>query len=668
MNQTRILVVEDEAVVALDIRSRLNKLGYAVPGIADSGEEAIRLAEETRPDLVLMDIRLKGEMDGVEAAAHIRARLDIPVVFLTAYADEVTVQRAKISGPFGYLRKPLVDRELQTAIEIAVYKHRMDQRLRENEQWLSATLSSIGEAVIATDGQDRVQFVNPAAEVLMGQRQEEILGRDFSLICTLLDRATRIPIEGHATRALSGGNATGLREDVLLVTGDKREIPVEHSIALIKDERDRVDGVVRTFRDITERARLQERLAAVHRLGRELTLQRDEAMIVRRALEAAIEVLQFEVVGYAAVDEAAGELVHQDHLADESSEPVSLRLPLEEECGICVAVVRSGKALNVPDVLDDPRFVPFPGLSSSRSELCVPVRVGERVIGVLNAESIHIDHFSSADEQLLQTLADQMAVALENARLYQSLRDRMQALHETQVHLAESEKMGALGRLVASIAHAINNPLQAIQSCLTLASEEVGGERRADRLTSYLGIVENESERIAAIVRRVREFYRPARDERQPTDLHAVLEGTLELAAEELQQSHITVERKWADNLPYPKVNSHHMMQVFLNLVVNSIDAMPEGGTLRITTGLGEIRETDGDVRPAVRVVFGDTGSGMSAGTQAKLFEPFFTTDPQKTGLGLSISYQIIQAHEGKITLESEEEAGTTFTILLPAE
>ena len=130
----RILIVEDETIVALDLKSSLTLLGYAVVGTASSGEEAIAKANETRPDLALMDIILKGEMDGVQAAEAIRADLDIPVIFLTACADESTLERAKVTEPFGYLLKPFEERELHGHIEVALYKHRIEKRLRESEE------------------------------------------------------------------------------------------------------------------------------------------------------------------------------------------------------------------------------------------------------------------------------------------------------------------------------------------------------------------------------------------------------------------------------------------------------------------------------------------------------------------------------------------------------
>jgi len=151
MNSMRkILVVEDENIVALDIRNRLKSLGYEVPAIAHTGEQAIAKAEEFMPDLVLMDIMLKGKRDGIETSNHIREKFDIPVIYLTAYADQSTFERAKITEPYGYILKPFEERELYTSIEMALYKHSVESRLKQREQWLSTTLKSIGDAVIAT--------------------------------------------------------------------------------------------------------------------------------------------------------------------------------------------------------------------------------------------------------------------------------------------------------------------------------------------------------------------------------------------------------------------------------------------------------------------------------------------------------------------------------------
>jgi two-component system NtrC family sensor kinase len=167
----------------------------------------------------------------------------------------------------------------------------------------------------------------------------------------------------------------------------------------------------------------------------------------------------------------------------------------------------------------------------------------------------------------------------------------------------------------------------------------------------------------------MRDFYRPAREGLQPTYLHAVLESVLELTSKQLQHSQVTVERVWADYIPEIQANPDHLKQVFLNLVLNAVDAMPTGGTLYISTGLDQIqRGEDQQSLPAVRVEFSDTGEGIPSEVVSRLFEPFFTTKEGGTGLGLSISYGIIQAHNGQITVESHTGMGTTFTILLPVE
>jgi CheY-like chemotaxis protein len=147
MNQAKILIVEDEFVVADDIEARLLDLGYAVAGKANSGAEAIELAESHSPDLVLMDIHLRGLMDGITAATEIRQRFKLPVVFLTAYADESTLERAKVAEPFGYILKPFEDRELRTNIEIAVYKHKAESEIRRLSR-LYATLSQVNQAIV----------------------------------------------------------------------------------------------------------------------------------------------------------------------------------------------------------------------------------------------------------------------------------------------------------------------------------------------------------------------------------------------------------------------------------------------------------------------------------------------------------------------------------------
>jgi PAS domain S-box-containing protein len=260
LDKTRILVVEDEGILALDLKNRLEDMGYAVIGHASTGEGAIRQANGTSPDLVLMDIRLRGGMDGIEAAERIHSRLGIPVVYLTAHSDEATLERAKITEPFGYLLKPFQESELRTTIEMALYKHKMERRLQESERWLTATLTGIGDAVIATDEQGRIQFMNPVAEALTGWEQKEARDKDLEEVLHIIHQETRNPIPNPVTRVLQEGEVVLLGDGILLIAKDGAEVPIDDSAAPIKDERGNICGVVVVFRDIGERVRAEQAL------------------------------------------------------------------------------------------------------------------------------------------------------------------------------------------------------------------------------------------------------------------------------------------------------------------------------------------------------------------------------------------------------------------------
>ena len=242
---SRVLIVEDEAVVALDVRHRLTRLGYVVAGIVDSGEDAVRKVEELDPDLALMDIMLAGPMDGVEAAAIIRERFGTPVVFLTAHSDRATLRRAGEVGPYGYLIKPFEEPELQSALEIALYKSRMERKLAQNERLTAATLQCLGEGLLTTDASGRVCFVNPAAELLLGLAATTILGQPLEAVY-------------RATPGQTGGLAG--RELTVLHCPGGRDVPVEQTTSPILDGRGQTIGRVVVFRDVSKRLEAERAL------------------------------------------------------------------------------------------------------------------------------------------------------------------------------------------------------------------------------------------------------------------------------------------------------------------------------------------------------------------------------------------------------------------------
>lgn len=289
MAKARILVVEDENIISLEIQERLKTMGHAVCGAASTGEEAIKQASDTHPDLVLMDIMLKGTVDGIEAAGHIKDVLPVPVIYLTAYADNKTLERARVTEPHGYLIKPFEDRELYAAIEMALYKHQAENRLRESEQKYSATIRCIADGVIVTDREGSVTLMNPVAETLTGWTQKEAMGRSLTEIYPLLIEDTRTPMENLATACIREGRIISLEHPTFLISRDGREIPIDDSVAPILDGRGNISGAVVGFRDVTEERQAERSLRAAKDMLEEKVWEKTTDLAkVNKALEAEV--------------------------------------------------------------------------------------------------------------------------------------------------------------------------------------------------------------------------------------------------------------------------------------------------------------------------------------------------------------------------------------------
>ncbi len=265
METAKILVVEDEVIVARTIASQLGQLGYTVIGTASSGKVAIAKALDTKPELVLMDVILKGEMDGIDTASYIREHLDIPVIFLTAYGDDNTLQRAKITQPFGYIIKPFTSKDLRIAIEIGLLKHRLERDIRENHDKLATLLNSISDAVIATDEQEIVTFMNPAAEALTGWQQKDAIGANVSKILHLVDEVTETKLENPVTKVLREQQVVYLKEFTSLITKDGKRVPIGDSASPIMGLPNQINGVVIVFWDLSERRKTELLEEALHK-------------------------------------------------------------------------------------------------------------------------------------------------------------------------------------------------------------------------------------------------------------------------------------------------------------------------------------------------------------------------------------------------------------------
>ncbi len=286
--------------------------------------------------------------------------------------------------------------------------------------------------------------------------------------------------------------------------------------------------------------------------------------------------------------------------------------------------------------------------------LCMPVgRAGGGLV-LLAGRDPGEPNFQLADLELFGILARQADAALENARLVAELRARAQQIEAQQRALTQAEKMAAVGRLTASIAHEVNNPLQSVQNCLHLASRpELSAAERAD----YFRMAEEELDRLMQTVQRMLDYYRPGAIDRKATSIPETLEKTLALLERQLAEGNVKTRLTLPDDLPPALAVANQLQQVFFNLTLNALEAMPEGGELKISA----TREAD-----QVVIRFRDTGRGIPAAQREQIFEPFVSAKEGGSGLGLSVSYGILTAHGGTLELEPVKGKGACFRVSLP--
>lgn len=267
MSTAKIFIVEDEAIVAESLNDQLEALGYIVTGKAPSGEEALRNIKNNLPNLVLMDIMLEGEMDGVETAQQIRELYGIPVIFLSAYSDSETLGRAKLTEPFGYLIKPYKERELHTTLEITLYKHRMEKRVREHERWLDTLLRSIGDGVITVGIDGLLTSMSPVAETLTGLSEAELINKDLLGILQIEESGIYPIMPDLIDQALDGETVSCLVDDEpILVNANGKRIVIDFSAAPIRNDQDEIIGAVLTMRDISARKQAEIELSEARQI------------------------------------------------------------------------------------------------------------------------------------------------------------------------------------------------------------------------------------------------------------------------------------------------------------------------------------------------------------------------------------------------------------------
>ncbi|MCA9935942.1 MAG: response regulator [Ardenticatenaceae bacterium] len=396
------------------------------------------------------------------------------------------------------------------------------------------------------------------------------------------------------------------------------------------------------------------RTAQLYSMSQVISSSLDMSEVLTIAMDNIRDMLQVEMGSIILRDEKTNNLSFASTL---KHSPSLQEMNLHIGEGIVGQVIQTGEPLLINDAQNHPSFSPFVDQltgEKTRSILCVPLIARDQVIGAVELINKKDGLFNDMDLTLVSSAATSIAIAIDNARLYREQAELIREVQQSQERLVQSERMSAMGRLAASLAHEINNPLQAVHSCLQLATHF---NLSQEKQTEYLGMAEEEVERLIDIVTRILDFARPSGGVFEMANINAIIGQVIRLSEKQLSHQRLSVQQNFASDIPPLRVVPNQIAQVFLVIILNAFDAMSAAGTLIITT------RAKGSW---VEISFQDDGVGMSPELQARIFEPFYSTKNEGTGLGLAVSYGIVERHGGKLYVESEEGKGSTFTVCLP--
>jgi len=474
--------------------------------------------------------------------------------------------------------------------------------LLDDKEHLAITLRSIGDGVITTDTAERIVLFNAVAEQLTGWTQEEAVGKPLLQVFHIINHKTRLASADPAQKALQSGAVVGLTSDTVLVAKDGAEHFISSSVAPIRDSTGQSTGVVLVFRDISRLRQAEEALKESREFARNLI---DSSLDMIIAVDNNRRITEFNVAAQKTFGYTRDEIFGQDSsiLYADRAEAIRIEKKIAQTGHLAEQVSHRRKNGEI-----FPAFLSASQLKNGQGE----------PLGVMGV-SRDITELKKAEEQNIR-----------------------------------AERLAALGQMAAALAHEINNPLQAIRSILDLVLDF---PLETEERESNLRIVRQEIERLSDVTERVINFARPARVPKRAVSVAELVQHTLMLAGKHLQHSRVQVTTD-LQALPPVLVAPEQITQVFLNVVLNAIEELREGGNLRIA-----LRQ---DGKDAV-VSFANDGPSIPPDVLSHIFEPFFTTKPDGSGLGLSVSQNLVLQQGGNITVENAGgDRGVVFTIRLP--
>jgi len=652
LDRTRILIVENAAVVGCDTAASLSKLGYDVVGGCSSGEEALRIVADLQPDLVLMDIHLAGELDGIETARALKQGSPVGVVYVTPCADLQTVARARETQPHGYLLKPFSEDELRTTVEVASARHRGNIDRSRREQSYFEALQSLADAVIATDLAGIIIFVNPAAARISGWGEDDVVGRSLHEVFRIYETSG----EPAEVTVLDETGAMPQRT-VWLTTRRGDRIAIQDRTTALRDQQNSITGLIVLFRSLMPAAPPESLVSTP--LG------------------------MIETQSYAPV--------HAQPMSEPMLHPAAAALQQQTGDAKQPVVYSPAPLVDVVETISDP-LIAMDGLwrisyaNAAAAKLFAREKLA--IMGTnfweLMPGIIRDAHYEALSHALLHREALSRDFYLEAQNIWLELRaypfgegmllllKDITARHEEAEKRNRMDRLESLGLLARGFAHDFNNLLTVLLGNLSLAEMRLRGN--TDRIPE-LATAKQATLQAQSLVQQLLTFARggaPIKRHIKPAEL-----------IEQFFQHHsratnVQYRIEVQQGLPAIAVDPNQIRRLIGNLIRNSEQAMPQGGELIICCLAPDPEELYGrDTLPdhselpqGVIIEVRDSGEGISPDNLPHVFEPYFSTRKAQnaTGLGLTVCESIAKAHGGSLSVRSDHGYGTTVRFYLPVD
>jgi PAS domain S-box-containing protein len=611
MKDKKILIVEDEISTVLYIKDILEGRGYQIAGTATSGEEAINLADEGDPDIVIMDVIMEGAIDGIDAAKAIRARHDIPIIYLTASTDEKNLNRAKETEPHGYLIKPIDEYELYTVVETVLLRHNLEKKLKEKEERYRAQFVFSSDAIILLDEKGSFDCNNAALSIFGISDKDEFISMTTSALYPLQQ------FDGSDSMALmrqkideafeSGSN----RFEWIFRRKNGEDFYAD--VLLTRLSLKGRNCIQATIRDITDRKRAENNINNLLSSIPSILIGISLDNTITHWNKAAEDTFGFE---------ASEVLGHKINDFDITWDWECIHRGIEQ----CYST-------NCPRQLSDIAFLNREG--------------GEGFLGI--SITMIRDHDGAATGFLIygRDITDKRIM---------------------EQQLMQSSKMASIGEMATGVAHELNQPLNVIKIAAQLIKDSiVENDFTEEFIAERSNMILQQVERASGIINHLRIFGRKGDDSFAVIDPNKPIIDAFNLLGEQLQQNAIRYHLNLDADRCFINGDSNRLEQVFINFIINAMDAFEESGSdhpKQIT-----VTSCCNSDNNAITIDFENNGPGIPDDIINRIFDPFFTTKEvgKGTGIGLSISYSIIKSHNGSIKVRSGK-TGTVFAIELPTE